>query len=166
MVYRALSFGNTLSYMFKSISFFDISSTFHTQIYGKKLQYFDREAKARQQLYFHLLVMKHKWLWRPEVFPTENEIKKKSNKTKFSPFFKSSRSQALYKKVILKNLAKSTGNWCCLSLFFDNVTGLEPLFEHLFYWTPRVTAFVFWKMISCRISMFHTYFEYKHLSFI
>ena len=60
MVYRALSFGNTLSYMFKSISFFDISSTFHTQIYGKKLQYFDREAKARQQLYFDLLVMKHK----------------------------------------------------------------------------------------------------------
>ena len=76
--------------------------------------------------------MKHKWLWSPEVFPTENEIKEKSNKTKFSPFFKSSRSQALYKKFILKNLAKSRENWCCLSLFFDKVTGLEALLEHLF----------------------------------
>ena len=110
--------------------------------------------------------MKHKWLWSPVVFPPENEIKEKSNKTKFSLFFKSSRRQALYKNDILKNLAKSTGNRWCLSLFVDKVAGLEPLFEHLFYWTPWVTAFVFWKMISCRISMFHTSFEYKHVSFI
>ena len=101
----------------------------------------DKEAKERQQIYFHS--MKQKWLWNGyfEVrtlitshyvsqrffFQKIKWMKSPKITSKFLPSCRKSCSQVFFKIVVLKNFAIFTVKQLCWSVFLSKVTLIEQV---------------------------------------